>query len=277
MRSLKKCKHDISPTVNRMIRVAIIASGAEYQEAASWAAATYSRVLGPNRVSVLLPSPEHPLSLLQAQASEHAFNIQEFPFTANREARFACQLKCQGFLFALTRLCGEGDTLFLVDSDTCMVSAPLIQSDTSSAIMAGAIGMVQDIKNHHRKYSAFSWYLRKREFLPYVNSGVIVTSRKSMDMFETFVRLSEQPHFLDGPFNDQAVINFALGRYFRNRLVLLDKCFNRISWSLIEHTTIGHFAGGIGAFGNHPRGRKTSHAAACRKLLSHEPVPPLFP
>src|SRR6266446_2781123 len=101
-----------------MLRVAMIASGKDYQEAAAWAAPTYARQLPvAESVSVLVPEQEDAVELLKAHSEKFQFSIQRFPFCTVSKHKFTSQLKCQAFWFAVSQL-QPGELLFIVDSDT---------------------------------------------------------------------------------------------------------------------------------------------------------------
>jgi hypothetical protein len=243
----------------------MIASGEDYQEAAAWAAPTYARqVARPARVSVLLPRGETPLPLLKAHARKFGFKIREFSFRPVGETKFTSQLKCQAFWFALFHS-RPGEILFLVDADTYCLKPLKLSAGIQSAILGGKIGLAPDIEDRHFRSPADPWYLTPEERTTYVNSGVILASRASLDMFKTFRGLSRQPPFLQGPFNDQKVINFALGKYFRNKLLLLSEAYNAIDDRVSSATIIGHCPGGAGRLGSHPR--KQVHLRICAGLL----------
>src|SRR5262249_46992000 len=133
------------------------------------------------------------------------------------------------------------------------------------------IGLAPDIEDHHSRNPADPWYLPPAERLPYVNSGVILASKRAQGLFERFCELSGQEAFLRGPFNDQKVINFALGKYFRDKLFLLDKAFNDIGRAFSTRTIIGHFAGGAGYLAKQPR--KRAHQTACAGLVRGAEIP----
>jgi len=247
------------------VRVVIIASGEPYQEAAAWAAPTYSNYLPQSdRLSVLLPDEEIMLDELKLHSKTFGFSLERFPFRPVSEKKFTSQLKCQAYVFAVSHL-KKDELLFLVDADTCCFKPFAVSLKVKSAIRSGKIGLVPDIADHHSETPTDPWYLAPHERLPYVNSGVILTSKSALPLFKIFRELSERPDFLQGPFNDQKVINFALGKYFRDKLVLLDRVYNRIGEAFSEDTIIGHCAGGAGWLGTQKR--KVSHQNICAGLL----------
>src|ERR1051326_5872925 len=100
-----------------MLRVAIIASGRAYQEAAAWAAATYAHQLGaPEHVCVLLPQKERRVKRLLIHANKFGFAIERFPFRLISEQKFTSQLKCQAFHYAVSRL-NKSEALLIADAD----------------------------------------------------------------------------------------------------------------------------------------------------------------
>jgi hypothetical protein len=125
--------------------------------------------------------------------------------------------------------------------------------------------LVPDIADHHSQTPTDPWYLTAKERLTYVNSGVIFASLGSLELFRTFRDLSGQDDFLRGPFNDQKIINFALGKYFSDRLRLLDEVYNQIRQPFPPATIIGHFAGGAGYLAG--QSRKLAHQQTCSEVL----------
>lgn len=245
--------------------VAMIASGAAYQEAAAWSAATFARIAQANRVSVLTPETEGQSELLQIHSERFGFALQTFPLRIVSDKKFTSQLKCQAYVFALSQL-NAGELLFLVDADTCCFKPLSVLQERERSILSGKIGLAEDIQDHHSHNPTDPWYLNPGERLPYVNSGVILASAKSLPLFEEFRRLSQQEEFLRGPFNDQKVINFALGKYFPDKLLLLNRSYNDIGFDFSARTIIGHFAGGAGYLGQ--QARKGAHEAVCAQLLN---------
>jgi|ERR1700722_18563610 len=254
-----------------MLRVAIIASGLEYQEGAAWAAATFAHVApAAAAVQVLIPAGEQQSPVLNQHAALYKFSVNEFPFKRISQNKFTSQLKCQGYLHIVSAT-PTGDVLLLVDADT-YCTRPLILSGTlKKEIGTGKIGMVRDVKDRHFNRPRCPWYLRPEERVPYVNSGVILTTRSSIDLFDTFASLSAEERFLRGPFNDQKVINYALGKFFRDRLVILDSIYNGMRKYLTAETIIGHCAGGAGRFGSSMQNRKAAHQKICQNILDRNP------
>jgi len=252
---------------NAPFQVAIIASGQAYQEAAAWAAATYVRqIQPPGAVSVLLPRREPLVRRLRLHARRFGFVLDRFPLRRVSEAKFTSQLKCQAFWHAVSRL-RDGQLVLLADADTCCLQPLCLAPEAQAGILGGKIGLAPDIVDRHFRSPADPWYLPPAQRAVYVNSGVIVAGRKSLPLFTTFRRLSKQKRFLHGPFNDQKVINYALGRRFRERLVLLDRAFNELRQFHDPRTVIAHCAGGAGNLGHHPAGRQTLHQQLCAAVL----------
>ncbi len=159
----------------------------------------------------------------------------------------------------------DGELLFLVDADTHCAKPLVISPEVEDAILSGKIGLVPDITDRHCKITDRPWYLGPEERTIYVNSGVVLASRSSIPMFETFVELSQLPQFLGGPFNDQKVINFALGRYFWDKLIVQDKAYNGMRAYRSSSTIIGHCPGLAGRLGEEPRAAE--HQALCANIL----------
>jgi hypothetical protein len=246
------------------LHVVIIASGEAYQEAAARAAGTYARCAGAARVSVLLPEGEKVLESLESAAKSGEFQLEWFPLRLVSDKKFTSQLKCQGYWHALS-LVKEEELLLLADADTCCFRKIELPEKARCAIMAGSIGLVADIADRHSQSAEEPWYLSAEERLTYVNSGIIFASKKAVGLFQRFRELSEQPDFLRGPFNDQKVINFALARHFRERLVVLRREYNQILQPFRPETIIGHFAGGAGYLG--VQSRKNGHLNSCLEVL----------
>ncbi len=259
------------------LRVVIIASGQDYQEAAAWAAPTFARNLPESKnVSVLLPDQEAVIDPLEDHSLKFGFQIERFPLLAAKDEMFTSPLKCQAFLFAVSHLHPD-ELLFLVDADTCCLKPLHVAPEIEAEIAQGKIGLAPDIEDRHFQKETDPWYLAPEERTPYVNSGVILAAATSLDLFKSFQELSKQPLFLHGPFHDQKVINFALGKQFRNRLVLLDNIYNGINPFLSARTLIAHFAGGAGFLGS--QARKTAHQELCCGVLNtcpsiSDPRPP---
>ena len=242
----------------------MIASGRPYQEAAACSAPTYVRNLpGDSRVVLLLPDAEKICEELIESERNHHFTIQRFPFAPVSDRKFTSQLKCQAFVHAFSNVSADELILF-VDADTCCLRRIGIASDIAETLRNGRIGMVADIEDRHFKSPQDPWYLTEQERLTYVNSGIIAASRRSLPMFQRFRALSEEPRFLCGPFNDQKVINFALGRHFPDRLALLERKYNWIGPPFSPSAMIAHFAGGAGYIGQ--QRRKIEHQEWCQKI-----------
>jgi len=246
-----------------MLRVIIIASGKEYQRAAAFAASTFTiHARVPDSVSVLIPSGEKKTSFLGRSSGKYGFLIEKFPFTAQRPEYFTSQLKCQALAWRVTHLERKEIALF-TDADTCCLKPIRLSKDTRVEFMAGHIGLVPDIEDRHFKDSSVPWYLAPKERSVYVNSGVIFASRRAHSFFEHVRRLSEEPRFFSGPFNDQKVINFALGKYYPGLLVSMDRKFNSIG-SMQKKTVIAHFAGGAGFLAQ--QRRRVDHEQMCKNV-----------
>jgi len=245
--------------------IVIIASGMAYQEAASWAASTYAVNLRRNdSVSVLLPEGEQPLDMLKARADQFGFAVKLFPLRIVSEKKFTSQLKCQAFLFALA-LAKIDQMILFSDADMCCLKPLSFLPEVTNGIAYGKIGMVKDSTDHHCKNPKEPWYLTEDERVTYVNSGLIVAGRSALDFFEDCVTISERPEFLRGPFNDQKVINFAFGKRFRDRLMLLSQSYNVKGRRITEETIIGHYRGGTGRLGKQQR--KWAHIEMCARVL----------
>lgn len=248
-----------------MLNIIIITSGKAYQQAAGRAAATYASLITvPHSIFVFIPESESQLTTLKTYSRRFRFSVKSFPFVRVSERKFTSQLKCQGFLFALSAFRDDELVLF-VDADTYCLKSIHFSKEVQTAIADGKIGFVPDVKCRHCSRPEKPWYLRPDERVTYVNSGVILASPKSMDFFEKVAALSSEDAFLRGPFNDQKVINFALGRHFKDRLLLLDNVYNGMSKYRTAMTVIGHCAGGAGRFSGTVRSEL--HKSICGEIL----------
>ena len=247
-----------------MLAITIIASGADYQRAVALAAATYAVHSSPVKsVTVLLPGVEKPLRVLRKYSKAFRFDVEHFPF-AQRDARSKTTfLKCEAFVWKTARL-REGDLALFADADTCCVKPIRMPTAARQRILAGAVGMSADVEDRHFNDPREPGYLYPHERATYVNSGVMFASRNSISFFRKVLDLAMEPRFQIGPYHDQKVINYGLGRHFRDRLVLMDTRYNSIS-AINQNAIIVHFAGGAGYFGRHPRSRL--HARLCEDLL----------
>ena len=159
--------------------------------------------------------------------------------------------------------------MMFVDADTWCRKPLAITAEIEGAILLGRIGLVQDVVDGHSKNSADPWYLEPQERATYVNSGVILAALTSLPLFKAFAELSWRPQFLCGPYNDQKIINFALGRLFQDKVVLLPKSFNGMRQYYSAETVIGHCADGAGLLAAQG-GRKEFHQRMCAAVLKSE-------
>lgn len=249
----------------RTLNVSIIASGGRYQEAAALAAATYRLHLSnPGKVTVFLPEQENPVHILKANSQRFRFAIRTFPFDPIKAENLTSQLKCKGFWHAVSTVHVD-ELLLLADADTYCLKPLRISAETEAAIFPGKIGLVRDVNDLHSQKPEDPWFVPKEERASYVNSGVILASRNATDIFRVFFELSRQPQFLRPRCQDQGIINFAIGKFFRNRLFLLDGMYNRMGFRQCAGAIIGHCAGGPGHLGGN---RKASHAQLCATILN---------
>jgi len=250
------------------LHINIIASGDGYQETAAWAAPTYVRQVGTiATVSVFVPEGEAHSDLLRAHSEKFAFRICTFPFVPTAKVKFTTQLKCQGFSFAISQIRNE-DLVLFVDADTCCLRSFNLPSKWESAVLRGDIGLVPNRLNFHEQNPKVPWYLLPEEQLAYLNSGVILASMNTADIFKQFLELSSMPEFSLGRFNDQLVINYIIGKFCRHRLLLMDKAYNTEAKLIQADTIIGHFLGGAGDLGK--RNRKEKHKAKCLNILTQQ-------
>jgi hypothetical protein len=243
----------------------ITASGAAYQEAAAWAAATFAaNASKQQRVSVLVPAKEPLTKLLSSQARKFGFDIARFSFRQISDEKYTSQLKCQAYAAAVSQL-KDDDLVLFADADTCCLREITLPVRVLRAVLPGNVGMVRDIADRHFRSPQAPWYLAPAHRLIYVNSGVILASGRSLELFRKFLELSQRPEFLCGPFNDQKVINYALGMHFRERLVLMQRKHNWIGPPFAPSTVVAHYAGGAGWLGQ--QRRKAEHQAHCAEVI----------
>jgi hypothetical protein len=222
------------------------------------------------RVYVLVPDHERILSRLKAVADHFKINIHPFPLEPLPESSIYLRLKCKGFLEGMKLLAAD-DLIYFVDADTYCNKPLNINANIKKQILSGKVGFVPDIKDRHSRNPLKAWYLEPHKRVRYVNSGVILASVRSLDVFETFHRLSINPAFIGGPFHDQLIINFALGAFFNERLVLLEKRFNNMESKYHHNTIIGHCAGGFGGYEH--SGRYREHERICSGIIHNRTNP----
>ncbi len=223
------------------VRIEMIASGDKYEKAADLAIRTFwkytdfeARVCRPKR---------------------------EFSFEYNSKLRLTTQLKPQGFLHVIKEL-RKDEIVIFVDSDTYCVKSFGLSYPIIDELSKGKIMMVPEPWN---RYESLHGNANRPDYIPedkrltYVNSGVIMATRKTVDIFEKFVELSRQPGFSLGPFHDQTIINYALCHCFPDRIAYLDKRWNGIC-TTDENTIIGHNGGGVGT-------KLNRHYAVCDAVL----------
>lgn len=250
-----------------ILKTCIVASGESYQESAAWAAATYRMVMPEMQVVVLVPSEENEHPQLISHRDKFGFAIARFEFAKVSDKKLTSQLKCQGFLNALNHI-ERNEILLLADADTVCCRPIILGEKDEKVILSGSIGMAVDVRDRHTNRRKAPWFLPRDIRQAYVNSGVIFSAAACGDMFLRFEELSRTPNFLRGPFNDQKVINYALGKYFPGRLVVLDPRFNGLRRRANEDTVIKHFAGGAGKLNSGQGRRKRMHQEACAAVVA---------
>jgi hypothetical protein len=250
-----------------MIKIYIIASGVSYQKAASFAAATFalqSKHLA--EITVLIPRGESISGILSVNAKTYGFRILFFPLKLVSKNKYVSQLKCQGFAYGISLL-NSDDLVIFADADTFCNKLIIIDEEMRKDLLSGKVGLVPDKKDRHTNNPQKPWYLTPEKRAPYVNSGVIFASLQSKDVFDKFMELSKKPEFLIGPFNDQKVINFAFGEFFRDRLILLNQKYNSMKYLRDQEALICHCAGGVGKFGT-LQGRSERHYTFCSRIIA---------
>jgi len=235
-----------------------------YQHAAALAASTFGvQVASHGLVSVLLPEGEEPSGLLTHCSKEFRFAIEAFPFTAKSQQKFTSRLKCQAYAWQITKL-DQDDLVLFADADTCCLKPIQLPTNVPVELQAGRVGLVPDIQDGHFLDPSVPWYLAPEERSVYVNSGVILASARARAFFECAQNLSFEPRFLIGPFHDQKVINYALGKHFPGLLLPLDRKLNNIG-PVEGDTVIAHLAGGAGFLGLQQR--RLDHEHMCLSVL----------
>jgi hypothetical protein len=248
-----------------VLRIIIIASGKEYQNAAALAASTFAvHVRSPRSISVLLPASEEASVFLTRHSREFGYVIERFPFIAKHAVYFTSQLKCQAFAWQTARL-GQKEVALFADADTCCLKPIRLPISVNKKILSGRIGLVPDIADRHFRDPSATCYLAPEERSIYVNSGIIFASGQAQAFFARIRNLSEESRFLCGPLHDQKVINFALGKHFPGLLLPLDRKFNTIG-TVCPETVIAHFAGGAGYLAQQER--RHHHERMCLTVLS---------
>ena len=251
-------------TSDPALRIVMIASGEEYQNAAALAASTYAlHARSPAAVTVLLPAGEKITPLLADYSRKFGFGFECFPLRAEPHHHFIMQLKCQAFAWQTARLAREEIVLF-ADADTCCLKPIQLPASIKQEIYSGRVGLVADTGDCHFRNASHPCYLPPEERCPYVNSGIIFAAQRTLPFFDHVRDLSDDPRFWVGPFFDQKVINFALGKLFSKQLLLLDRPYNTLR-TFDEHTIIAHHTGGAGRLGQQLR--KQKHRDMCLELL----------
>jgi len=213
-------------------------------------------------VSVYVPEQE-PITLqLSENSARFGFAVKRFKLQLISAHKYTSQLKCQGFVQALMDV-PDDRLLLIVDADTYCLKPVHFEEEIIQEVRTGKIAIVPDVADRHENKPGRPWFLAKEKRLRYVNSGVILATNKALPLFERFLALAKDPQYLDGPFNDQNIINFALGEFFPKSLILLDKRFNGMARYLNDQTVIGHFAGGAGRIHQ----RQTRHRDECDKII----------
>lgn len=252
---------------DRPLHIAIIASGVQYQAAAALAAATYRVQMKESAVvSVYVPEEEALQTQLSQPSARYGFAVKRFSLKLVSQRKFTSQLKCQGFMRALLDL-PEDRLLLIADADTYCLKPVRIDESVEAPLREGKIGLVPDVMDRHESNPDRPWFVPKEKRTRYVNSGVIFASKQARPLFEKFASLANDPTYLDGPFNDQNIINFALGQFFRDRLVLLEPRFNAMAKYLNVDSVIGHCAGGAGRIEQ----RCEKHRKECLRILDLSP------
>jgi hypothetical protein len=247
-------------------KVMMIVSGRDYQDMAAWAAPTYATLMDrPEHLSVLVPEPEPHNLFLQRHAHKFGFGLGSFRPTKAKHPKHVGPLKCGAWVEAISRL-NHNEILFLVDADTVLFHPLQLSKQLESRIAQGTIGMARCGLDSFEEDVENPWFIPVDQRVPRLNSGVIICSKASLDMFQTFLELSQQPHVLCAGLNDQLVMNYALSTKYSNRLVILDRCYNSLGlpkkW-MVE-PMIAHCAGGPNA---NTHSRWDWHRDECLKRL----------
>jgi hypothetical protein len=255
-------------SITSRLRIALIVSGTDYQKSAALSAATYRTQMGDyTPIGICLPKGERITSELTTAVSDYDLELTRFPLRLVTSEKFTSQLKCQGLLAALDAL-EEDRLLLVVDADTYCLRPIRFPQEIVNRIREGAIGFVQDVEDRHDQRPNVPWFLPKEQRLPYVNSGVILASRSAFAIVKRFAEYASDRAYLKGPFNDQNIINCALGRNFRDRLALLDKRFNGMQGYFNEQTVIAHVSGGAGKL--RLQQRDIVHRNECLRIIRRE-------
>jgi hypothetical protein len=229
-----------------VIKTVMIVSGRDYQDMAAWSAPTYTMLTDrPDNLSVLVPESEPHNFLLKRHADKYGFGLGTFTPTKAKHPKHVGPLKCGAWVDVISRL-NHNEILFLVDADTVLFQPLAISKPLTEKILKGGIGMAKCGLDSFEDDPENPWYVTFDKRVPRLNSGVIVCSKSSIDMFKTFLELSQRPHVLCAGLNDQLVMNYALSMKYSNRLTILDRCYNALGlpnkW--MAEPMIAHCAGG---------------------------------
>lgn len=230
------------------ISISIIASGRLYQRLGAMSATSYAINAGEGcSITMYLPHSESPTDDVIRLSERFHFNICTFPFQKVSDQKFTAQLKCQGFANIISNSDSDSIVLF-VDADTICFRHLEFTDQIIKDVLAGHLGIANDIADRHTNDSSLPWYLPQSVRREYVNSGVILASKATCNFFLKCRELSERQEFLRGPFNDQKIINYVLGMYSQG-VTTLEPRFNQFWPALLaRETVIGHLACGAEEF-----------------------------
>lgn len=243
------------------VSIAMVVSKPKFQYAARMSTATFYHYT------------DYPMYVYTPKGEEISREIdvkgikRQFDFNYDTKLRYATQLKPQGFLQILKDL-DDDEIVMLLDADTFCIRPFGLTYDIIREVKKGKIAMVPEPWNRYESLHGDPKrpdYIPKEKRLTYVNSGVIIASKKSIDMFEKFVEMSKEPGFSLGPFHDQTIINYALCQYFPDRVYYIDKKWNGVCTHDPETTIIGHNGGGVGVGVGEPESR---HSQVCKAILA---------
>jgi hypothetical protein len=251
-----------------MLNIAISAWERGYQLAAAQAAATYAAVMGGDAtVNVYLPQGEPAEPELLQRAGDYDYGIRNFRVAASNPAKQDYfQLRCQAFLAVVGSL-QPGQLLLIVDGDTYCIAPIAFSRGVQKQILQGKIGAVPDVKDSFIRDASSPLYIPVESGAVYVNVGVILASRRSLDIFKRVANLATKKQYRSGPYHEQCILNYVLGAQFHDRVVYLGKRYNGVGRYFNRDTIIGHRVGGVGGM-NEPGSRRLAvHERKCRKVL----------
>jgi hypothetical protein len=251
-----------------MLNIALIAWKRAYQLVAAQAASTYAAVMRDEAaVNVYLPQGESAEPELLERAGEYDYGIRYFRGAGSHPEKLNyTRLKCLAFLGVVGDL-EPGGLLLIVDADTYCIAPIAFGEGVQKQILQGRIGAVPDVQDRFVRNPASPLHVPVESGAVYVNAGVILAGRKSLDIFRRVANLATKKGYRSAPFHEQGILNYVLGAHFPDRVVYLGKEHNGMSQYFNRETVIGHCAGGVGGIDQRGSLRRAKHARKCQAVL----------